>query len=226
MFNNTSRIKPRHETTNHKNILQVIIDIPFQNKTARVQMDGDEWQNVQAEMNQRIKNASLEKNRETVRLNMMFFGRKAILNLSEKELKCLHEVIMEMSDCNPKRVSDKVRMNMQLQGRNARVEMSKGELARWLCLVESIDLIEKKCEEMNVRMSDDFWIQPIAIQKYMDSRFHTMLDEVNHHEFGIDTKKANLNILRQRQQLETSQETAEEEPEEMDVQLSRTSYVP
>ena len=213
--------KRQIETNNYNS--QIVLDIPLQNKMVRVKMTGDEWQMVQDEVSKRIKNPSLEKNRENVCLNMLFFGRKAKLNVSEKELKALHETIMEMGDDNPKRISDKVNMQMRLNGRNARVEMSKGELARWLCLVESIDLIEKKCEEMNVRMSDDFWIQPIAIQKYMDSRFHTMLDEVNHHEFGIDTKKANLNILKQRQQLEDAQNSEDDEMIETDRQLSCTS---
>jgi len=219
-------ISRRHETNKHNQNLQVILDIPLQGKIARANMSGDEWQNVRDEVARQLKNPSSEKMRETVCLHMMFFGRRAILHVSEKEFKILYQTLMDMSDANPKRVSDKVQMRMNLNNRPARVEMSKGELARWLCLVEGIDLIEKKCEEMNVRMSDDFWIQPIAIQKYMDSRFHTMLDEVNHHEFGIDTKKANLNILKQRQQLEQMQENQEQEAEEIDVQLSRTSYVP
>lgn len=226
MFNNTCTTKPRNETNNNNQHLQIILDVPLQGKTARVTMTGDEWQNVQDEVSRQIRNPSGEKMRETINLNMMFLGRKAMLHLSEKEFKILYTTITEMSDDNPKRISDKVRMNMKLNNRSARVEMSKGELARWLCLVESIHLIEKKCEEMNVRMSDDFWIQPIAIQKYMDNRFHTMLDEVNHHEFGIDTKKANLNILKQRQMMEQMEQVEEEEIPDLEPVQSRTSYVP
>jgi hypothetical protein len=195
----------------------------LQGKIARVTMTGDEWQNVRDEIGRQIHNPSAEKMRETINLNMLFLGRQATLHVSEKEFKILYAIIMEMSDDNPKRITDNVRMCMKINNRSARVEMSKGELARWLCLVESIDLIEKKCEEMNVRISDDFWIQPIAIQKYMDSRFHTMLDEVNHHEFGIDTKKANLNILKQRQMLEQTKQTEEEELSLIDAVQSRTS---
>ena len=223
MFNNTSTIKTQTEDNNNQ---KVILSIPINNRNAKIEMSGDEWRNISDKVGRTLKNPYIEKSKENICLDMMFYGRRANLSLSEKELKSLCEIILELSDDNPKRISDNVVMEMNHQNRPARVEMSKSEMARWLCLVESIDLIEKKCGEFNVNMSDDFWIQPIAIQKYMDSRFETMLDEVNHHEFGIDTKKANLDILKRKKYQE---DTSEQEDEEADLpeiqlnQLSRTS---
>jgi hypothetical protein len=49
------------------------------------------------------------------------------------------------------------------------------------------------------------------MQKYMDSRFETMMDEVNHHEFGIDTKIANMDILKKKRTLERCEQIEEEE---------------
>ena len=148
---------------------------------------------------------------QTISVPMTFEGRPAKLNLSKKEYRCLQEAILLASQEDPKNPHGKIFMQMTLNKRPARVEMTKSELARWMCLIESIDLIEKKCDEMNVNMSENFWIQPIALQKYMESRFETMLDEVNHHEFGIDTKMANMNILKRKKTIELNQISEEEE---------------
>ena len=220
MFNNTSTIKTQTEDNNNQ---KVILFIPINNKNSKIEMSADEWRNISDKVARNLKNPHLEKMKENISMDMMFYGRRAKLNVSEKELKSLCEIIMELSDDNPKKISDNVVMEMNHQNRPARVEMSKSEMARWLCLVESIDLIEKKCSEFNVNMSDDFWIQPIAIQKYMDSRFETMLDEVNHHEFGIDTKKANLDILKRKKYQEDASEKEDEEADLPEIQLNQLS---
>ena len=50
-----------------------------------------------------------------------------------------------------------------------------------------------------------------------------MLDEVNHNEFGIDTKHANLYILNKKKQLDEPEEVTEELEEINIDQLSCTS---
>lgn len=219
MFNNISMIQQQIKS-NH---LKVFLFLPLNNRNAQVEMTADEWGMVRMEMEKRIKNIQLEKNKEKVNLKINLYGRKANLSLSEKEFGTLQNIVMEFCDDNPKKISDKISFQANVQKRPAKVDMSKCEFVRWLCLVESISLIEEKCAEFNAKMSDDFWIQPIAIQKYMDNRYDTMLDEVNQNEFGIDTKHANLYILNKRQQND-SHDDLMENIEEIDInQLSCTS---
>lgn len=209
MFNNTSTINHNPEINNSQNI---ILDLSLQGRPARVEMSSDEWYDIQNVIGKQANNST---SGQMSTLPMVFLGRMAQLNVNKKEYKILQETILINSSHDPKKTHNQISMEMTLNNRPARVEMKKAEFARWLCLIESIDLIEKKCEEMNVNMSDDFWIQPIAMQKYMDSRFETMMDEVNHHEFGIDTKSANMHILKKKRSLERLEQIEEEE--EMEI---------
>lgn len=206
MFNNTSMTRLNQKINNKQS---VILELELQSRPARVEMSMDEWRTVHDNVSRQTVSSTAG---QTLSLPLIFEGRPATLNLSKKEYRCLQEAVLLASHDDPKKPNGKVSMEMILQGRQARVEMNKSEMARWMCLIESIELIEKKCEEMNVNMSDNFWIQPIAMQKYMESRFETMLDEVNHHEFGIDTKMANMDILKRKRNIE-NQEVVEEEEE-------------
>lgn len=209
MFNSTSTTNPNPETNN------IVLEIDLNNRPARVEMSHDEWIVIQNDISKQTSSSQVS---QIISLPMIFNNRAAQLNLSKKEHKLLQESIL-LSECDsPKKSNGKISMEMNLHGRPARVDMSKSEFARWMCLVESLDLIEQKCSEMNLNMSDDFWIQPIAFQKYMDSRFETMLDEVNQHEFGIDTKMANMDILKRKVKILRNEETNEE-----DVELDRQS---
>ena len=214
MFNNTSTIKPNNEISNNENI---ILDLELQGRKSRIEMSSDEWYDIQNIVSKQASNSS---SGQMFSLPMIFHGRPAQLNLNKKEYKILQETILISGYNDPKKTKDKITMEMRVNSRPARVEMGKAEMARWLCLIESIDLIEKKCSEMNVTMSDDFWIQPIAMQKYMDSRFETMMDEVNHHEFGIDTKSANMDILKKKRNLERMEEVETETEEEFEPRYS------
>lgn len=53
-------------------------------------------------------------------------------------------------------------------------EMSIDEMARWACLLEGIEQVSKKCKEIGLGENDDCWIKPLAFQKYIDERFHSM----------------------------------------------------
>ena len=202
MFNNTSTIKTNPETNN------IVLEIDLNGRPARVEMSHDEWIIVQNDISKQTTSSQIS---QTLCLPMIFNNRPAQLNLSKKEHQLLQETIMLFENNDPKNPNGTVSMETNMNGRPARVDMSKSEFARWLCLMESVDLIEQKCSEMKVNMTDDFWIQPIALQKYMDSRFETMLDEVNHHEFGIDTKMANMDLLKRKKQITRTEENEEEE---------------
>jgi hypothetical protein len=53
-------------------------------------------------------------------------------------------------------------------------EMDIDELSRWACLIEGVEQVSKKYDELGESMDTDDWIKPLAFQKYIDERFHSM----------------------------------------------------
>jgi hypothetical protein len=53
-------------------------------------------------------------------------------------------------------------------------EMGIDELTRWACLIEGIEQVSKKYEELGESMETDDWVKPLAFQKYIEERFHSM----------------------------------------------------
>ena len=58
------------------------------------------------------------------------------------------------------------------------IVMDQEELARWCCLVEAVDIIDKKGSQIGLDMAKNNWVKPIAIQKYIDERYGTMIEEL------------------------------------------------
>lgn len=57
--------------------------------------------------------------------------------------------------------------------------MTAEHYTRWLCLVEAMDVIHNAAERNNINLNKrNDWVKPLAIQKYMDERFHSMLHDV------------------------------------------------
>lgn len=57
--------------------------------------------------------------------------------------------------------------------------MSVETYARWLCLMEAIDVIQRTAEKNNIDLNKRTdWVKPLAIQKYIDERFPGMLHDV------------------------------------------------
>lgn len=53
-------------------------------------------------------------------------------------------------------------------------EMDINELTRWACLLEGIEQVSKKYDDLGESMDTDDWIKPLAFQKYIEERFHSM----------------------------------------------------
>jgi hypothetical protein len=53
-------------------------------------------------------------------------------------------------------------------------EMPFEMFVRWACLVEAVDHITQKCNQLGMAPDDDSWIKPNAIEKYIDERFLSM----------------------------------------------------
>lgn len=62
--------------------------------------------------------------------------------------------------------------------RGEHVDMDQDEVARWCCLIEAVDIIDKKGSQIGMDMVKSNWVKPIAIQKYIDERLDTMTEEI------------------------------------------------
>ena len=62
--------------------------------------------------------------------------------------------------------------------------MEFDELVRWACLVEALEVVGSK-EDVNIE--SDKWIKPLAFQKYIDERFHSMK-----HDLKVEATLGNL----------------------------------
>jgi len=56
--------------------------------------------------------------------------------------------------------------------------LSEYEVARWMSLIEAVDIIDQKSKQLGVKSSNVNWVKPIAIQKYIDERTESMLFEI------------------------------------------------
>ena len=76
--------------------------------------------------------------------------------------------------------------NIEMKRKDGKIEyMTKAEFARWACLVEGIQAVDQKLVDANVPESNTKWIKPLAFEKYIQERFHSMLRDVEvEHELG------------------------------------------
>ncbi len=64
-------------------------------------------------------------------------------------------------------------------------EMTQEAFARWACLVEGIQAVDQKLVDAKVPDSDTKWVKPLAFEKYIQERYHSMLRDVEvEHELG------------------------------------------
>lgn len=56
--------------------------------------------------------------------------------------------------------------------------LSEYEVARWMSLIEAVDIIDQKSKQLGVKGDGINWVKPIAIQKYIDERTESMLFEI------------------------------------------------
>jgi len=66
-------------------------------------------------------------------------------------------------------------------------EMTIDELTRWACLLEGIEQVAKKYETLGESMDTDAWVKPLAFQKYIEERFHSM-----RHDLGVEVALGRL----------------------------------
>lgn len=75
-----------------------------------------------------------------------------------------------------------------------RFNMSYDEYTRWLCLLEGIELVGKREEQLKRRtgVNDIDWIKPLAFQKYIDERFLSMKSDLDEIEQNNATTAPNI----------------------------------
>ncbi len=76
--------------------------------------------------------------------------------------------------------------NIEIKRKDGNTEyMSQAEFARWACLVEGIQAVDQKLLNAKVPESNTKWIKPLAFEKYVQERFHSMLRDVEvEHQLG------------------------------------------
>lgn len=66
-------------------------------------------------------------------------------------------------------------------------KMSVETYARWLCLIEALDIVTKTAEEHNIDLNKRTdWIKPLDFQKYIVERAPAMIHDVKVEEFIYD----------------------------------------
>jgi hypothetical protein len=74
-------------------------------------------------------------------------------------------------------------------------EMPIKVYSRWLCLIEGIELVCNKAKQMKIDTHSNMdWIKPLAFQKYIDERFESMIDEIEHFENTTEIQPQHNNI--------------------------------
>lgn len=68
--------------------------------------------------------------------------------------------------------------------KQGKIDMTLTEFARWACLIEAYYFINERAEELEINPID--MIKPLAIEKYIDERFHAMLYDVQM-EYNLGT---------------------------------------
>lgn len=61
---------------------------------------------------------------------------------------------------------------IKIDTKQGMVDMTLNEFARWACLIEAYDFIEKKSEELDINPIN--LIKPLAIERYISERFDAM----------------------------------------------------
>ena len=67
-----------------------------------------------------------------------------------------------------------------VKSKNKEHKLNLAEYARWLSLIEALELVNSKATQMKLDLSDkqNEWIKPLDFQKYVEERVESMQDEI------------------------------------------------
>jgi len=91
--------------------------------------------------------------------------------------------------------SEPLKKYVTVEAKSKSHKLKNEEYARWLCLLEALDIISRKAYQfkMDLNGKEVDWVKPLAFQKYIVERFESMIDEVmqNEHNVTISLNKSN-----------------------------------
>jgi len=74
---------------------------------------------------------------------------------------------------------DKLNSSKDIKIKFNNEEMTIYTLARWLSVVEGMDVINRQAHKMNIDLNNyKQWVKPLAFQKYVNERTYGMIAEV------------------------------------------------
>lgn len=57
--------------------------------------------------------------------------------------------------------------------------MTLYEMARWSCLIQGIDVIDRKARQLKINLDENkSWVKPLALQKYIDEDTPSMVANI------------------------------------------------
>ncbi len=65
--------------------------------------------------------------------------------------------------------------------------MEFDEFVRWACLIEGIEKVDDKLQALGAAENDGSWVKPLAFEKYIKERFHSMK-----HDLKVETMMGRL----------------------------------
>ena len=75
--------------------------------------------------------------------------------------------------------------------------MSLDEIVRWNCLIEAIKVADVQMKQLGVDPEKYDWIKPVAIEKYIDERFHSMKHDIVYEiKNGMEVEKKEDSFFR------------------------------
>lgn len=85
-------------------------------------------------------------------------------------------------------MKNKPKRYITVNTKDNKINMSIDQFSRWMCLIEAIDFIDKTCVEWGKDIEEVDWVKPVALQKYIDERFHSMKHDVTvEYDMGLLT---------------------------------------
>jgi hypothetical protein len=83
-----------------------------------------------------------------------------------------------------------------LEHNNETINMTFDTYARWLCLLEGVDFVERNMKKFGKRLKNEEidWIKPLAFQKYITDRFESMKFELTEIDKNEDFQILNDNL--------------------------------
>lgn len=69
-----------------------------------------------------------------------------------------------------------------IKGKKKTYKLTIEECSRWMSLIEAVDHIDKKAQQLNINLKNVEWTKPIALVDFIESRSDAMQEAVEKYE--------------------------------------------